>query len=284
MTPTQKRDRLRAVLSGSVCVSPATVFDALSARIAQRAGFEIGVLSGSVSGNTLLAAPDLMLQTLTEFADQVRRITRASDLSLVLDADTGYGNAFNVMRTVQELEHAGTAGLMIEDAVMPQRFGASALETVSTEEMVGKLRAALAARDDPSLVLIGRTAALKTEDAQRTAARVRAYAASGVDAIFLSGLTRLADFDAVRAAVDLPIVVGSAPDVKRQDLAERGVRLLLQGHQPVAAVVKTLQDVYAHLYSGGAPAELKAKLASTEDMADVTRSAQYDAWRRDFLL
>jgi carboxyvinyl-carboxyphosphonate phosphorylmutase len=284
VTPTRKRERLRAVLAGPTCVSPATVFDALSARLAQRAGFEIGILSGSVSGNTLLAAPDLMLQTLTEFAAQVRRITRASDLSLVLDSDTGYGNALNVMRTVQELEHAGTAGLMIEDVVMPQRFGASALETVSTEEMVGKLRAAVAAREDSSLVLIARTAALKTEDAQRTAARVRAYAATGVDAIFISGLASLDQFDAIRAATRLPIVVGSAPNVKRQELADRGVRLALQGHQPVAAVVKTLREVYAHLYSGAPPSGLKDRIASAEEMAAVMKAEQYDAWRRDFLL
>jgi oxaloacetate decarboxylase len=284
MTATQRRERLRAILAGSVCVSPATVFDALSGRLAQRAGFEVGILSGSVSANTVLAAPDLMLQTLTEFAHQVRSISRASDLSLVLDADTGYGNALNVMRTVQVLEHAGTAALMVEDLVMPQRFGANTLETVSTEEMVGKLRAAVAGREDRSLVLIARTAALKTEDAARTAARVRAYAATGVDAIFLSGLGSLAEFETVRAAVDLPIVVGSAPQVKRQDLADRGVRLLLQGHQPVAAVVKALQDVYAHLHSGGATADLKAKIASPEEMAAVMKAAQYDAWQREFLL
>ena len=284
MNATQKRERLRAVLAGPTCVSPATVFDALSARIAQNAGFEIGILSGSVSGNTLLAVPDLMLQTLTEFADQVRRITRAGDLSVVLDADTGFGNALNVMRTVQELEHAGTAALMIEDVVMPQRFGAKTLEVVSTEEMLGKLRAAVAAREDPSLVLIARTAALKAEDTERTVARARAYTATGVDALFLSGLASLEQFDAIRAAVSVPIVVGSAPNVKRQDLADRGVRLLLQGHQPVAAVVKALQDVYAHLHSGRAPADLKPTIASPEEMAAVMRAAQYDAWQRDFLL
>jgi carboxyvinyl-carboxyphosphonate phosphorylmutase len=173
---------------------------------------------------------------------------------------------------------------MIEDVVMPQRFGAAALETVSTEEMVGKLRAALAAREDPSLVLIARTAALKSEDAARTAERARAYAATGVDAIFLSGLASLDQFDAIRAAVSLPIVVGSAPNVERQDLAQRGVRLCLQGHQPAAAVVKTLQEVYSHLYSGGAPADLTAKIASADEMAAVMRGEQYEAWRREFLL
>jgi oxaloacetate decarboxylase len=283
MTPTEKRQRLRAVLAGDVCVSPATVYDALSARVAQSAGHQVGVLSGSVSGNTVLAVPDLMLQTLTEFAEQVRRITRASDLSLVLDADNGYGNALNVMRTVQELEHAGTSALMVEDVVMPQRFGAASLEVVSTEEMVGKLRAAVSARQDPSLILFARTAALKAEDVQRTAARTRAYAATGVDGIFLTGVTRLDEFDAIRAAVSIPIVLGTTPGVKREDLAARGVRLVLQGHQPVAAVVKTLLEVYTHLQKGGAPADLKSKVASAEEMASVMRHAQYDAWSRDFL-
>ncbi len=283
MTPTEKRQRLRAVLAGPVCISPATVFDALSARVAQSVGYEVAILSGSVSGNTLLAAPDLVLQTLTEFAGQVRSITRASDLSLVLDADHGYGNALNVMRTVQELEHAGTAALMIEDIVMPERFGATALEVVSAEEMTGKLRAALAARQDPSLIVIARTAALKAEDASRTVARARAYAATGVDAIFVSGLKSLAEFDAIRAAVSLPIVVGSAPQVKREDLAARGVRLLLQGHQPVAAVVKTLGEIYTHLYHGGSPVDLKSKIATPEEIAKLVRSAQYDAWRKALL-
>lgn len=283
MTATEKRQRLRAVLAGNVCVSPVTVFDALSARVAQSVGHQVGILSGSVSGNTLLAVPDLMLQTLTEFAEQVRRITRVSELSLVLDADNGFGNALNVMRCVEELEHAGTAALMIEDVAMPQRFGAAGLEVVSTDEMVGKLRAALAARQDPSLVIFARTAALKAEDAGRVAARARAYAATGVDGIFISGLTNLEAFDAIRAATSLPIVLGSVPHVKREDLVARGVRLLLQGHQPVAAVVKTLREVYTHFYDGGAPADLKATIASPEEMAAVTGGARYEAWMREFL-
>ena len=282
MTPTEKRQRLRAILSGPKCIAPATVFDALSARAAESVGYEVAVLSGSVSGNTLLGAPDLMLQTLTEFAAQVRAITRVSDLSLVLDADNGYGNALNAMRTVEELEHAGTSALMVEDVVMPQRFGATSVEIVSTEEHVGKLRAALSARRDPALIVIARTAALRCEDAQRVAARARAYEATGVDALFLSGLKSVEDFDVIRAAVKLPIVLGSA-QVNREDMQARGVRLMLQGHQPVAAVVKTLRDVYQHLYSGGTPSDLKSKLATPDELAAVTRAPQYDAWRKQFL-
>ena len=107
---TEYRRHLRAVLTGDVCLSPATVYDALSARVAESVGYRIGVLSGSVCSGTVLAAPDIALQTLTEFADQVRRIMRVARLSLVVDADHGYGNALNVMRTVGELEHAGVSG------------------------------------------------------------------------------------------------------------------------------------------------------------------------------
>ena len=282
-TFTARRRRLRALLAGPVCLSPATVYDALSARVAESVGYEIGILSGSVSGATLLAVPDLVLQTLTEFARQVRSVTRASALSLVVDTDHGYGNALNVMRTVEELEHAGVAGLMIEDLAMPPRFGSSGLELASIEEMVGKLHAALQARDDPELFILARTAALKVEDAKSASARARAYAATGVDAIYVTGVERLEDFDTVRAGITLPIAVGPARGIARQDFEARGVRLALQGHHPVAAAVKALRDTYTHLYQGGAPADLESSIATPAEMAQITNSADYEAWRKLFL-
>ena len=109
MNHTEQRKRLRAIFAGTQCLSPASVYDALSARVAEAVGYKIGMLAGSTSSSTTLAAPDLIVLTLTEFADQVRRIMRACDLSLIVDADHGYGNALNAMRTVQELEHAGVS-------------------------------------------------------------------------------------------------------------------------------------------------------------------------------
>jgi carboxyvinyl-carboxyphosphonate phosphorylmutase len=189
------------------------------------------------------------------------------------------------MRTVQELEHAGVSALTIEDTVLPARFGQpeDTLEVVSTGEMVGKLRAAMHARRDPSLVIAARTAALKAEDTERTVARAKAYAATGVDAIFITGLKRLAEFEAVRAAVKLPIIIGAAPDVKREDLAGRGVRILLQGHQPVAAAVKALYDTYTHLYNGGTPADLKSKIASAQEMERLVNGESHKKWQREYL-
>ena len=284
MNHTEQRKRFRAMLTGDICYSPATVYDALSARVAESVGFELGILSGSVCANTILAAPDIAVQTLTEFADQVRRIMRASNLSLFVDADHGYGNALNVMRTVQELEHAGVAALTIEDMALPRRYGATAdEELVSTEEMAGKLRAALAARSDPTLVIAARTAALKAEDAAHAAARARAYEATGVDAIFITGLESIKDFDTVRAAVSLPIIIGTATGIKREDFVARGVRVLLQGHLPVAAAVKALRETYAHLYNGGAPADLKGRVATPEEIRQLVNGAQYTQWQHDYL-
>jgi carboxyvinyl-carboxyphosphonate phosphorylmutase len=286
MSPTEQRKRLRAVFAGTKCVSPASVYDPLSARVAESVGYEIGMLAGSVASNTTLAAPDLIVLTLTEFADQVRRIMRASRLSLIVDADHGYGNALNVMRTVEELEHAGVSGMSIEDTALPTRFGQreGADELISLDEMVGKLKAAVAARRDPATVILGRTAALKVEGTEGTVRRAKAFADCGVDTIFLVGVESADQVKAVHDAARLPIMVGSAPaSIKRDDFAAAGARVLLQGHQPVAAAVKALRETYAHLFGGGAPADLKDRVASAKEMDDLVNGAAYKKWQRDYL-
>ena len=284
MRHTDLRLRARAILKGSECVSPASVYDALSARVAASVGFEVGLLSGSVSAATVLGAPDIVVQTLTEFADQIRRVVRAADLSVLVDADHGYGNALNVMRTVEETEHAGVSVLGLEDVAQPARFGATATELVSIPEMVGKLRAALAARSDPALVIAARTAAPKVEGIEGTVARAKAYAAAGVDAIFVVGFEDLAVIEAVHAAVDLPLIIGSGKgSTDRKRLQALGARILLQGHQPMAAVVKALRETYEHLYHGGAPAELKGRIASSEEMDRVTLRDEYTRRQHAYL-
>jgi len=284
MTATEQRQRFRAILAGTECRSPASVFDGLSARIARSVGYELGILAGSVASSTTLAAPDLIVLTLTEFADQVRRIQRASDLSLIVDADHGYGNALNVMRTVEECEHAGVSCLSIEDTALPTPFGSSGESFISIAEGVGKMKAALAARRDPSLVIAGRTSAIRGEGIDSAVARLTAYAEAGVDCVFVVGLESLEQLATIRAATKLPVIIGSAPaSITREQFAEQGGRVLLQGHQPTAAVVKTLTEVYTHLTSGGAPADLKSKIATPEQMDAVTRAADYKAWQKDFL-
>src|ERR687896_1894868 len=131
MRHTELRQRARAILQGSECVSPASVYDAVSAKVASLVGFKLGLFSGSMASAAVLPAPDIVLVTLTEFANQIRSIVRAGDLTLLVDADHGYGNALNVMRTVEETEHAGVSAMSIEDTVLPTRFGGSGEELTS---------------------------------------------------------------------------------------------------------------------------------------------------------
>lgn len=286
MTPSERRHRFRAVLAGTACVSPASVYDPLSARVAESVGYTLGMLAGSVASNTTLAAPDLIVLTLTELADQIRRITRASDLSLLVDADHGYGNALNVMRTVQEVEHAGAAALSIEDTALPLRFGQAegADELISTEEMVGKLRAALAARSDPSFVVLGRTSALRAEGLEAACARARAYAATGIDGIFVVGLQTPTEAAAIHQACGLPLVIGTAPaSITAADLVPCGARVLLLGHQPLAAAVRALREVYAHLHGGGAPTALRDRVASPAEMEALVQGENYRSWVAAYL-
>jgi carboxyvinyl-carboxyphosphonate phosphorylmutase len=284
MNATEQRQRMRAILAGTQCLSPASVYDGLSARLAQDVGYQLGILAGSVSSNSTLASPDLILLTLTEFADQIRRIMRASDISLLVDADHGYGNALNVMRTVIECEHAGVSAMSIEDTALPIRFGQEKDELISTPEMIGKLKAAVAARKDPATVIAGRTAALKVEGVEATCARAKAYAACGVDCIFVVGVESLDQVKAVHEASKLPIIVGSAPaSIKREAFFAAGARVLLQGHQPLAAAVKALREVYTHLYNGGAPGDLKSKIASNEEMDKLTHNDEHKQWIKAFM-
>src|SRR5437879_2442795 len=125
MNWTERRERFRAILSGNRCVHPGSVYDAISARIAEDLGFEAGMFAGSIASFTVLGAPDVVVLTLTEFAQQAYRINRAGKLPLLVDADHGYGNALSVKRTVEELETAGVAALTIEDTVLPTPYGAS---------------------------------------------------------------------------------------------------------------------------------------------------------------
>ena len=199
MNWTDRRRRFRAILKGDRCYHPASVFDPLSARIAQDLGFEVGMFAGSTASLTVLGAPDLILITLSEFAEQAYRINRAFEVPLLVDADHGYGNALNVMRTVQELESAGVSALTIEDTVLPRPYGPGGRGLTSIEEGVGRMRAALAARQDPDLVIVGRTIAMGSTSTEDAVARAKAYAAAGVDAFFFVGIKDRAQLEAAAA-------------------------------------------------------------------------------------
>src|SRR6516162_3429388 len=183
-----RRQKLRSILSGSSCIRPGSVYDAISIRIAEDLGFELGMFGGSVASLAVLGDPDFALITLTELAEQMRRMSRAASLPVLVDADHGYGNALNVRRTVQELEASGAAGLTIEDTLLPQAFAEAKTQLISLEESVGKMKAALEGRSDPSLVVMGRTGAAAITSIEETIRRAQAYEAAGVDALFFTGI------------------------------------------------------------------------------------------------
>src|SRR6188508_677808 len=201
---TDRRKRFRAVLNGKVCVHPGSVYDAISARIAEDLGFELGMFAGSTASLTVLGAPDLIVLTLSEFAQQAYRINRAGGLPLMVDADHGYGNALNVKRTVEECETAGIAGMSIEDTELPTPFGTTKPRLTSIAEGVGKMKGALAGRQDPLLSIAGRTSAIQITG------RGKAYEAVGVDALFFVGVKTRAELDALSAATKLPLILGGA--------------------------------------------------------------------------
>src|SRR5215510_1993098 len=285
MLLSERRKRYRQILAGTVCIHPASVFDAMSGRLAESLGFEVGMFSGSIGSASVLGAPDLVVLTLTEFAGQLRRIARGCDLPLMVDADHGYGNALNVMRTVEELATAGVAALTIEDTVLPTPFGGQDEGLVSLAEMLGKLRAAVAARQDPSLVVLGRSSALRRGGIAEAEKRLKAYQDTGIDGIFLAGASTREEVEAMHRATRLPLLLGGATPAlsDRNFLASNGVRIALQGHHPFYASIKAVYDTLKYLRDGGAPAGLKDQVASEELLNIAMKRNDYKRWQSDYL-
>lgn len=281
----ERRERFRTVLSGDACVYPGSVFDPVSARITEDLGFEVAMFAGSIASLAVLGAPDLITLTLSEFAEQAHRICRAASLPLLCDADHGYGNALNVRRTVEELETAGVAALSIEDTALPAPFGSNGKpQLLSVEEGVGKMRAALDARCDPNLVIAGRTGAAAISGTEDAISRAKAYEASGVDAIFMTGIKTRDDLDRIAPEINCPLILGGAGKelFDRSYLGPHGVRVCLQGHQPFMAAVQAVHDTLAALRAGESPQSLKG-IASDELMQRVTRSEDYARWVKNWL-
>ena len=283
---TDRRQRFRAVLAGPACIHPGSVFDPMSARIAEELGFEVGMYAGSTASLTVLGAPDLIVLTLSEFAEQARRICRAvKTLPVLVDADHGYGNALNAMRTCEEMENSGVAAMTLEDTVLPRPHGDGKVTLISIEEGMGKVRAALAARDDPSFCIVARSGVVSVNGIEDAVARTRAYTASGADALFYTGIKTRAELDAVSGVATLPIIIGGVEGTEINDkayLAARGVRVALQGHQPIMAAQAAVYATLKALRDGTQPKDLPG-LPEGGLMGRITREGDYKRWTKDYL-
>ena len=268
------RPGLGAILAGDRVVTPASVYDPLTLRIAADLGCEMAMLGGSVASYAILGEPDLILVSLGELADLVRRITRAAPVPLLVDADHGFGNALNARRTVEALDLAGAAGCSIEDTALPEPHGAPG-GLIPVEEAAGKLAAAVEGKRTDGFVVAGRTAFEGDIDALR--ARVRAYSATGIDALFFTRMRDRAALEAARAETALPFILGGvAPAIDDPDwLAAQGVRIALRGH---ATFRESLEAAFAALQArhGGPP-------QPPDLLRHLTRADDRDADRARFL-
>jgi len=275
---TKRRQRFRTQIETEQCVYPGSVYDAVSARMAEDLGYEIGMFAGSIASLTVLGAPDHIVLTLSEFASQAYRICRAGELPLLVDADHGYGNALNVMRTVEELENSGVSALSIEDTELPRPYAqAETARLISRPEAVGKMKAAISARHDPNLVIAGRTSATAITGVSDCIDRCRAYEDAGVDMAFLVGVKSRSELETIAAALQAPIILGGAPSemLDRNYLSQLGVRIALQSHKPALAAMKAAYDTLRALREGQ-PADTLTDVANVQLIRQLTRADHYD--------
>ncbi|WP_110950710.1 isocitrate lyase/PEP mutase family protein [Pseudomonas bohemica] len=276
------RRNFRELLASQGCFETASVFDPMSARIAADLGFEVGILGGSVASLQVLAAPDFALITLSEFVEQATRIGRVAQLPFIADADHGYGNALNVMRTVVELERAGVAALTIEDTLLPAQFGRKSTDLITIEEGIGKVKAALEARVDPELSIIARTNAgvLPVEDIIE---RTQAYEKAGADGICMVGVKDFDHLEQISEKLSVPLMLVTYGNPKLSDsqrLAKLGVRIVVAGH---AAYFASIKATYDSLRAQRKVTHSTENLSATELTHTYTLPESYVAWAEEFM-
>ena len=280
------REKFRQVLAKDTCTLAANIFDPLSTRIAHMLGYEVCVLSGSVGKVANLGVPDIVLTNMSDVVDHCRRITRIADVSLMVDAEDGFGNAVNVMRTVRELEAVGVSGIEIEDNFVPKKFNVKDPGLITKEEQVGKLKAAVAARTDPATVIVARSAAFGLCPLDEAVDRLSTYAQTGAEAVMLTGVDSREQIEAAHAATSLPITILNPPIEARNDtafLAANGVRLLMLGNPTFAVAVKAIYDSYKHLQDGGAMEDLADSQAPRELLLAVNRTDEFIQLQQEYV-
>ena len=280
------REQFRSVLARPTCTLAANIFDPLSASIAHMLEYEVCVLSGSVGKVANLGVPDGVLSNMSDVVDHCRRITRIADVSLMVDAEDGFGNAVNVARTVREMEAAGVAAIEIEDNFVPKQFGVENPGLISKEEQVGKLQAAVAARTDPTTIIVARSAALGLTPLDEALDRIQAYSQTGAEALMLTGSSSRDQLEAVHRVTTLPLCVLSPPADIRNDpafLAANGVKILMLGNPTFAVAVRAIFDSLRHLKEGGSLEEPGDRQATPDLLRSVHRTDEFLQWQEEYL-
>jgi 2-methylisocitrate lyase-like PEP mutase family enzyme len=267
--------RLRELLSSGQTVVAPGAFDPLAARLVEEAGFAAVYMTGFGTSAALLGRPDVGLLTMTEMADSAGRIAACVDIPLIADADTGYGNPLNVIRTVGAYEAAGVAGLHIEDQVAPKKCGhMEGKLVIGADEMAQKVRAAVDARTDPDFVIIARTDARAVEGLDSALDRARRYRDAGADVLFIEALVSEAEIEAAAAAFpDVPLLFnwaegGKTPPVSLDRLTELGYRIVIFPIGTLLAATAAMRRILKEIATAGTPASLLGELPTFGEFTD----------------
>ncbi len=275
--------RLRALLDTQEVLIAPGVFNALVARLAQQAGFEALYFSGAAYSATL-ALPDLGLVALPEVVEAVRWVVRATRLPVIVDADVGFGEALNVMRTVRELEDAGAAAVQIEDQVMPKRCGhLTGKEVIPAEAMAEKLAAAVQARRH--LLVVARTDARATHGLQEVIRRGRLYAEAGADVFFPEALESPEEFRAVAEAVRVPLMAnmtefGRTPLLSVETFRRLGYRIVVFPVTALRVAMRAVAELFRDLREKGSQADWISRMQTRRDLYELIRYDDYEALDR----
>jgi methylisocitrate lyase len=274
--------RLRAAVESERPLQLVGAVNAFSALLAERSGFKAIYLSGAGVANASLGVPDLGITSRNDVCEDVRRITSATELPLLVDADTGWGAAFNIARTTTDLTKSGAAGMHLEDQVAAKRCGhRPGKQLVATAEMVDRIRAAVDARSDASFVIMARTDAHAVEGQEAALERALAYVAAGADMIFAEALTSLEEFRQFTASVRVPVLAnitefGKTPLFTREELHAAGVRLVLYPLSAFRAAARASLEVYAAIRRDGTQASVLEKMQTRAELYDVLRYHDYE--------
>ena len=269
-----KGARLRELIAKGAVMMPG-VPNAAMARQVEQAAFGAVYISGAGMANATAGVPDIGLLTLTEVAQLAGYVANAVDIPAIVDADTGFGGAENVARAVRELERAGLAGCHIEDQEFPKRCGhLSGKDLVDVDEMVGKIKAAVAARQDPNFMIIARTDARAVEDFDRTIDRAQHYLEAGANAIFPEALQSEEEFRDFAKEIDLPLLAnmtefGKSPLLSFQDLAELGYRIVIFPMSAFRVAMKASGEFLRALRKSGTQKEWVDEMQTRQELYEL---------------
>lgn len=284
--PAAKRTALRAGLASGRLLRMPGAFSPLVARLVEELGFDGAYVSGAVVAADL-GLPDVGLTTLSEVAQRARRIASATSLPVLTDADTGFGEPLNAARTVAELDDLGLAGCHLEDQVNPKRCGhLDGKEVVPTVDMVRRIQAAAAARRDPAFLVVARSDARAVEGLDAMLDRARAYVDAGADMLFPEALADEREFEAVRAAVDVPLLAnmtefGKSKLLDARTLADLGVNLVIYPVTGLRLAMAAVDDGLRRLRDDGTQAGLLDRMQTRARLYELLGYGDYAAFDRD---